>query len=338
MSRSARSGWRSEAGIIGPMSSLLDDLQPQVRVAHAAHARDRRAHHGSRAGARLDDSAGPSAMAGRSGPRSAAPGRTDRAGGLGLRTRGRRGTDATRTLCDPRPAHGLPAPRGPPASTCTATRTATAHAQRGIRARRGLAGRADQPIAAAQASFMLSTPAGSRQSQPATPDAASKAAPDAAPAPAQDAEAGIWTPPAASEPVLPGSRDPVRRVPRHSRGARGRATDLPAAVPREADRQSHLPALHGGVVAGFAETAATLHLIRTLQGTKFPKSIDFSIDYLRAGRPEETFAACEVVRVGARRGAGAGALLAEAPRPADRRGPRALPAHRAGRFRGARRC
>ena len=61
-----------------------------------------------------------------------------------------------------------------------------------------------------------------------------------------------------------------------------------------------LPALHGGVIAGFAETAATLHLIQTLQGAKFPKSIDFSMDYLRSGRPEETFAQCEVVRVGSR--------------------------------------
>jgi uncharacterized protein (TIGR00369 family) len=61
-----------------------------------------------------------------------------------------------------------------------------------------------------------------------------------------------------------------------------------------------LPALHGGVIAGFAETAATLHLIRTLRGAKFPKSIDFSIDYLRSGRPVESFASCEVVRVGSR--------------------------------------
>ena len=61
-----------------------------------------------------------------------------------------------------------------------------------------------------------------------------------------------------------------------------------------------LPALHGGVVAGFAETAAILHLNQTLQGAKLPKGIDFSLDYLRAGRPEETFAMCEVVRVGAR--------------------------------------
>ena len=62
----------------------------------------------------------------------------------------------------------------------------------------------------------------------------------------------------------------------------------------------YLPALHGGVIAGFAETAATLHLIRTLRGAKFPKSVDFSIDYLRSGRPAECFAACEVVRVGSR--------------------------------------
>ena len=62
----------------------------------------------------------------------------------------------------------------------------------------------------------------------------------------------------------------------------------------------YLPALHGGVVAGFAETAALLHLIGTLRGEKQPKGIDFSIDYLRAGRPEETFASCELVRVGSR--------------------------------------
>ncbi len=61
-----------------------------------------------------------------------------------------------------------------------------------------------------------------------------------------------------------------------------------------------LPAIHGGVIAGFAESAAMLHLIQTLRGNKLPKSIDFSIDYLRAGRPEETFASCEVVRLGSR--------------------------------------
>jgi uncharacterized protein (TIGR00369 family) len=62
----------------------------------------------------------------------------------------------------------------------------------------------------------------------------------------------------------------------------------------------HLPALHGGVVAGFAETSAILHLMQSLQGAKQPKGIDFSIDYLRSGRPEECFARCEVVRLGGR--------------------------------------
>ena len=61
-----------------------------------------------------------------------------------------------------------------------------------------------------------------------------------------------------------------------------------------------LPALHGGVVAGFAETAATLHLIQTLKGTKFPKSIDFSIDYLRSGKPVDTYARARVVKIGRR--------------------------------------
>ena len=62
----------------------------------------------------------------------------------------------------------------------------------------------------------------------------------------------------------------------------------------------YLPALHGGVVAGFAESAAMLHLLQRLQGSRLPKSIDFSVDYLRAARPEPCWAACEVVRIGAR--------------------------------------
>ncbi len=146
----------------------------------------------------------------------------------------------------------------------------------------------DEPIAVVQASFMLSTPAGSRQPQPAPPEAA------------QPAVDRPWQPPAASEAVLAGSPIPyveflgIRVAP----GAEAPLFRLPfqdmlIGNPR-------LPALHGGVIAGFAETAATLHLIRTLQGAKSPKCIDFSIDYLRAGRPEETFADCTVVRVGAR--------------------------------------
>jgi uncharacterized protein (TIGR00369 family) len=141
----------------------------------------------------------------------------------------------------------------------------------------------DQPIAVAQGSFMLSTASGAR-----TPSA--PAAADGPP----------WQAPPASEPVLPATPIPyvdflgIRVAPQ---------VDAPLFRLPFQDTligNPQLPALHGGVIAAFAETAATLHLIGTLGGAKFPKGIDFSIDYLRSGRPEETFAACEVVRLGAR--------------------------------------
>ena len=143
----------------------------------------------------------------------------------------------------------------------------------------------NEPIAVAQASFMLSTASGKR-------------APREAPAgPAADA----WQPPAGSEPVLAGVSIPYVDYLGILRAA-GDAEPPLFRLPYQ-DKligNPELPALHGGVIAGFAETAATLHLIRTLRGAKFPKSIDFSIDYLRSGRPVESFASCEVVRVGSR--------------------------------------
>jgi uncharacterized protein (TIGR00369 family) len=61
-----------------------------------------------------------------------------------------------------------------------------------------------------------------------------------------------------------------------------------------------LPALHGGVVAGFLENAALLHLMLILDETRVPKSIDFSIDYLRSANAADLYAECEVVRQGRR--------------------------------------
>jgi uncharacterized protein (TIGR00369 family) len=62
-----------------------------------------------------------------------------------------------------------------------------------------------------------------------------------------------------------------------------------------------LPALHGGVVAGFAESAAILHLAFTNPGLAgSPKGIDFSIDYLRSAKPVDTWAQCTTVRQGSR--------------------------------------
>jgi uncharacterized protein (TIGR00369 family) len=61
-----------------------------------------------------------------------------------------------------------------------------------------------------------------------------------------------------------------------------------------------LPALHGGVTAAFMENAALLHLLFALDEARVPKSIDFAIDYLKPGRPEPSYADCEVSRAGQR--------------------------------------
>lgn len=151
------------------------------------------------------------------------------------------------------------------------------------------------PIAVAQGTFMLATPRGTR---PAAPGGVS-APPEFSSAPSAD-NAAPWTPPEYSEPIplerpvpyveflginrSPAPGQSLYRLPYQERNI---------GNPR-------LPALHGGVVAAFAETAATLHLIEHLPGSKFPKCIDASIDYLRAGRPEESFATCETVRLGSR--------------------------------------
>lgn len=62
-----------------------------------------------------------------------------------------------------------------------------------------------------------------------------------------------------------------------------------------------LPALHGGVLAGFGETAMVLHLLATnadLAG--IPRSVDFAIAYMRSAKPIDTFAQSTTVRQGNR--------------------------------------
>ncbi len=61
-----------------------------------------------------------------------------------------------------------------------------------------------------------------------------------------------------------------------------------------------LPAIHGGVIGGFMENAALLHLIWCLESDTLPKVIDFSLDYIRPGRPQTLFAACRVTKQGKR--------------------------------------
>ena len=79
-----------------------------------------------------------------------------------------------------------------------------------------------------------------------------------------------------------------------------------------------LPALHGGVIAAFLETAAIIELSWTTMweamesGTldpatmtpaslpPMPKTIDFTVDYLRSGLPRDAFARARVNRSGRR--------------------------------------
>lgn len=62
-----------------------------------------------------------------------------------------------------------------------------------------------------------------------------------------------------------------------------------------------LPAVHGGVVGGFMELSAAMHLLMFLDTPQMPKIVDFSLDYLRAARGgKDTFAECQVIRQGSR--------------------------------------
>jgi len=59
-----------------------------------------------------------------------------------------------------------------------------------------------------------------------------------------------------------------------------------------------LPALHGGVIGGFMEVAMAMEVIYRVETPFMPKIIDFSLDYIRAGRSRHTYAKCKVVRQG----------------------------------------
>jgi acyl-coenzyme A thioesterase PaaI-like protein len=74
-----------------------------------------------------------------------------------------------------------------------------------------------------------------------------------------------------------------------------------------------LPAIHGGVTAAFLETTAVLGLVWSVLGEEgrglppdgaglpvLPKTIDFTIDYLRSGAARDAYARARVVRQGRR--------------------------------------
>jgi uncharacterized protein (TIGR00369 family) len=59
-----------------------------------------------------------------------------------------------------------------------------------------------------------------------------------------------------------------------------------------------LPAIHGGVLGGFLETAGALHVMMFADTFNVPKVVDFSIDFLRPGRHRNSFARCDFIRQG----------------------------------------
>ena len=61
-----------------------------------------------------------------------------------------------------------------------------------------------------------------------------------------------------------------------------------------------IPALHGGVIGGFMECSAQMSLLWHVSSTSLPKTVDFSIDYLRSPQAKDTYALTEFVRVGGR--------------------------------------
>lgn len=62
---------------------------------------------------------------------------------------------------------------------------------------------------------------------------------------------------------------------------------------------THVPAIHGGVVGAALETAALLQLIH-VRGLPLPKTINLNVDYLLIARPEPLYAVAEIQRLGRR--------------------------------------
>ena len=61
-----------------------------------------------------------------------------------------------------------------------------------------------------------------------------------------------------------------------------------------------LPALHGGAIGGFMEVCAMAELRRRSPDLPFSKPIGVNIDYLRRGKPIETYARADIFKEGSR--------------------------------------
>ena len=61
-----------------------------------------------------------------------------------------------------------------------------------------------------------------------------------------------------------------------------------------------LPAIHGGVIGGLLESVALLQLIWSSENPTLPHTINTSIDYLRSGQTQDTFARGRIIKQGRR--------------------------------------
>jgi uncharacterized protein (TIGR00369 family) len=61
-----------------------------------------------------------------------------------------------------------------------------------------------------------------------------------------------------------------------------------------------LPAIHGGVIGALLEMTAVAQLSITQGLMRVPRPIDVTVEYLRSGRPVETYARAQVKRLGRR--------------------------------------
>ncbi len=63
---------------------------------------------------------------------------------------------------------------------------------------------------------------------------------------------------------------------------------------------SLIPALHGGTLGALLESAAIFELLLQTSTERVPKVISLTVDFLRSGKPQDTFAKALITRQGRR--------------------------------------
>ncbi len=61
-----------------------------------------------------------------------------------------------------------------------------------------------------------------------------------------------------------------------------------------------IASIHGGLIGGMLETASVVLYCLSNPEEQMPKVIDFSLDYLRAGKLADIYVSCELVKQGKR--------------------------------------